>query len=134
MKYIDKNKRVVVKIAQQKLGLGDEEYRDILHSITGGRTESSKELTSCEFDDVMAYFRHLGYADGLRMSKKQYGTIRKMQKQLGWDRDPKLLAGFCKRTCGTENWRRLDIRGASKLINGLIQIIRGGYGKQTCVE
>lgn len=48
-----------IHIAQKQLGIGDDNYRAILLSITG--QESSSLLNQRQVDDVLAEFRRLGW-------------------------------------------------------------------------
>lgn len=78
----------LVHVAKTRLGLSDEEYRDILMQIAGVTT--SKDLDDYTFDLVMKRFvrlgfrsssseRHFGYRPGMA-SPAQVGLIRKL-----WD-------------------------------------------------
>jgi phage gp16-like protein len=103
---ITKREIALIHVAKAKIGLTDDEYRDLLQSTCG--VESSKELTSSQFDDLMKRFRQMGFQLKIKQpptaanpDPKALPTPAHLQKikelflQLGWNNERQL--GFVKR-------------------------------------
>lgn len=122
---ITQAKRAVLKMAQKEIGMNDDDYRDMLYGITGGRCTSStaKNFYDSDFKAVMKMLEQFGYNKKLKMTKSQFSTILKLNKKLGWSGQPKRLAGYCKRVLGFEDWKKADTKQAAQFIRALIKIL-----------
>lgn len=122
---IPRSKITVLKMAQREIGMDDDDYRDMLYGITGGRCTSSTDKTfhPNDFLAAMKIMEALGYNSDLNMTKSQFSTIIKLYKKLGWTRQPKRLLGFSKRVIGFEQWRKATPKQASNLIQAMIKLL-----------
>lgn len=135
---INNKQKALIHIAKARLGLSDEEYRDILR--THGGAESSKYLDGLGFERVMAFFIKLGFKYDRRRrtarpgspqaaefprkvdftilaSEGQKKVIYHLMEDLGWW--PARLYGFIVKMIGKERPEELTKDEASKVIEGL---------------
>jgi len=56
---ISKKQIRLIHVAKRELGLGDDEYRDLLYAVTSKR--SSRDLTAAETKEVVATLERLGF-------------------------------------------------------------------------
>ncbi|MBK5920753.1 hypothetical protein CCR80_06855 [Rhodothalassium salexigens] len=124
----------VIHVAKRRLGLNDDQYRDILKRFGG--VESARDLDHVGFDQVMAYFRHLGFTSDGR--KRYYGGVRvgmaspeqvKLIRALwseytGVNGDEKGLDRWIKGTFEVESLRFVDKTTAHKVVGALMQMKR----------
>jgi phage gp16-like protein len=81
-----REKLAVLRVAQRQLGLGEDEYRDILRE--SGQVESAKDLTEHGFEAVMVRFSRMGFVStwnrqnfgyrGGMATPRQVAMIRKL--------------------------------------------------------
>lgn len=76
---IDRKQLQLVQVARRKLGLTDDEYRDILANVAG--VQSATELTNESLDRLMAHFRKLGFVSDARRAIVSGNTSRGMASQ-----------------------------------------------------
>ena len=79
----------------KKLGLAQEDIRAILFRETG--KDSMKECTGKELDYVVLALRNLQKSESQpsnRATKKQVWKIHEIEKELGWQDNPKRLQAF----------------------------------------
>jgi hypothetical protein len=120
---INNRQKALLHVAKARLGLSDEEYRDILR--TYGGAESSKFLNEVGLERVMAFFQSLGFqakpARGanlrLSASEAQVRLIYYLAQDLGWV--PRRLYGFMSKMTGETHPERLTKKQASNVIEGL---------------
>src|SRR5512143_3599776 len=108
---VSKGQIKLVHIAKTRLGLTDEEYREILELYGGAH--SSKDLSPAGFFNVMDHFRELGFqsrggdvfgaapmvnekpGEVIEMvTSAQKAKIRQLERELGWDDNPARLQNF----------------------------------------
>lgn len=58
-----------------------------------------------------------------RLSYKQLVLIQQLEAKLGWQGNPKRLAGYCKRITGSEHVEWINVKQASALITALKRLI-----------
>lgn len=123
---ISREKRAVLHIAKKQIGLDDDEYRSLLDSITGGRAQSSaaRNFYDGDFLAAIRVMEQFGYNAKLKMTKKQFSSILKLNKGLGWSGMPQRLEGYSERVLGFKEWRKADTKQAAMLIQGLIKLLR----------
>lgn len=81
-----------LQTGRHKLGMTDAEYRTLLMSVSGGRTESSKELTTTELQTALSRLRNRGFAPStppqyakiaaLWLSMHREGIVKDSSKQV----------------------------------------------------
>ena len=146
MARINRKQIALIHVAKSRLGLGEEEYRNILAQFG---VQSSKELDYRQFKELMLIFQKLGFE---RKSKRQklavsfhpvaeelngqkakgspFTPITDKQKKKLWalwntisrvpeDKREQALNSFCKRISKVDHWRWLDVGGAQKVITAL---------------
>jgi len=104
----------------KRLGLTDEQRRDLLERLTGKR--STLELTRAELERVIRFqARMLG-----ERHPTQDDKIRALEKVLGWSGQPARLAGFIRRQTGGKKFQlsQLTPREKSALIEGLKGVLK----------
>lgn len=77
----------VVHVAKNKLGLSDDDYRDIL---SGFNVSSSKELNENELKQLIAVFHKIGFEDTDK-KKRKYNNLKKRGSILDAWATPKQL-------------------------------------------
>lgn len=85
------NKRMRLFAVLSKLGLNnDDSRRTIIYGFTGGRTNSTKELSNYEADELIRHLESDEYRKGDKMRKK----IISMAREMNWQyiREGKLVA------------------------------------------
>lgn len=129
----------VLHVAQQRLGLPEEEYRDVLESCAGVR--SAKELDAVGFRAVMERFEVLGFESRARSCRARVqrakgrpapqGLVTEAQQEFigGLYRRLGLTLrrqrGFNRRVCGV-SWPQTR-RDASKVIEALKCMAERGW-------
>jgi len=82
---LDKKKLALIHIVKRELHLSDQEYRDILHQVTGVR--SAKDLDDKAFNRLLRYFARSNQYQinqyGLTFRQKYF--IRHLLEDLHWD-------------------------------------------------
>lgn len=82
---MDKKKLAVIHIVKKELNLSDDEYRNILRSVTG--VKSAKDLDDGKFSKLMNFFVRSRYYRvnrfGLTIRQKLY--IKYLVKEIGWE-------------------------------------------------
>jgi phage gp16-like protein len=131
----DNRNRDLAKIhmAKKQLGLGDDEYRAILHAQGGA--SSAGDLDHEGRTKVLAYFKRLGVKDA-----KPFGQVEKIEwlwRKLGEagalrDTSNAALLAFVGRTAnaGVSHLRFLPIGEASKVIEALKAMLNRRASKQ----
>jgi protease I len=119
---LDRKKLALIHIVKQELNLSDQEYRDILHQVTGVR--SAKELDEPGFNRLLRYFtRSKQYQInqyGLTFRQKYF--IKHLLADLHWD-DQHLL-NFLKKYYKKTGLDDLTKKEASNVIESLKNIIK----------
>ena len=82
---MDKKKLALIHILKKELALSDEEYRAILHKVTG--KDSAKDIDNAGFRALMNYFVRSKYyrinPHGMTIRQKLF--IKSLAQGLGWD-------------------------------------------------
>ena len=119
---MDRKKLAVIHIVKREIGLSDQEYRDILHKVTGVR--SAKDMDEEGFRRLMRYFARSKHyrinRHGMTFRQKLY--IKHLVGDLGWDEDH--FSNFLKKYYRKRDLDRLTRKEASKVIQSLKSIIR----------
>jgi phage gp16-like protein len=76
---ITNKQKALIHIAKQKVGMSDEEYRDLLG---GFGVTSSKDLTHGKFDSLMTHFKGLGFRQAPGKPYKQLHPIGSKKRLL----------------------------------------------------
>lgn len=128
---ISRQKIALLHIAKKAIGFSDDEYHDLLYSVTGGRADSSaaRNFYDRDFKAAIKMLEQFGYNAQLKMSKKQFSAILKLNKRLGWSGSPQRLQGYSRRVLGFEGWRKADTRQAAAFIQALIKLLDYENGK-----
>lgn len=124
---LNKQQKAVIHVAKNQLRLDEDTYRTILK--TYGKVESSRDLNEAGFEQVMKYFRTLGF----RMKRKkanlppattiitrQMFRIENLYNKLGWT-DKKRQIGFNQRMI-KKAWPQTTFE-ANKIIEALKAMI-----------
>ncbi|MCD4779224.1 MAG: regulatory protein GemA [Candidatus Omnitrophica bacterium] len=121
MKYIDHKKLAVIHIVKKELQLSNDEYRHLLHEITG--VHSAKDLTNIKFKKLMYYFvRSKHYRtkpNSITIRQKLY--IHHMLKMAEWDKQH--MTNFIKKYYNAPKIESLSKKNASKFIEALKHMI-----------
>jgi phage gp16-like protein len=134
---ISKGQIRLIHLAKDRLGLTEEEYKEVLALIGGVR--SSKELTPEGFFKLMEHFRELGFTprgvdtytttrDAEKAGKfiemvtpGQRAKIRELEGELGWADNPARLKNFMAKRFGIV--RVLTKEQAIKVIEAMKAIL-----------
>lgn len=126
--------RMVWGIAKSpELKMTDEELHLVVQAHTG--KDSIKALTARELRTVVNVLvgmkescrreeRGKKYQGGSSATVNQRRKIYMLQKELGWDSDPKRLSGFCRRMFRVDRVEWLDYRQCSDLIEALKAMVK----------
>ncbi len=119
---LDKKKLALIHIVKRKLNLSDQEYRDILHQVTGVR--SAKDLDEKGFNRLLRYFaRSKRYqTDPYGLTFRQKYFISHLLEDLLWDEAH--FRNFLKKYYQKTEVDDLSKQEASKLIESLKNIIQ----------
>lgn len=117
-------KKTLLHVAKARLGLPDEDYRDLLFRVAGVR--SSNELDQPGFERVMREFERLGFQSehgqaglGLRVDKAtgaQVASIRRLYRRYTGNRDDRRLGRWLEIHFHVSNPRFLDAAQAGKVV------------------
>jgi hypothetical protein len=131
MAGITKEQKALLHVAKAQLGLEDDIYRGILHQEAG--VSSSKDLTLIGFDRVMKRLKQLGFRRKAKpvikqrrpgmASPEQIWKINDLARQLGWQDNPKRLAGFVKKYANIERLEWLPHGKAWRIIEALKKLV-----------
>lgn len=109
-------------LAKKGLNLTDDDLYSILYRETG--KESMKECKEKELKRVVLSLEHLrGEGVPGRASRKQIWKIKDLARELGWEDNPRRLAGFLRKWYGVEQAQWLSSRDAWKAIESLKNIL-----------
>lgn len=122
------NKRQISKIwaAAKEQGIDRNDVYALVLQVSG--QDSIKELTQTQANEVID--RIVGTA--IQNDYQEYGNVatQQMRKkiymltvELGWDKNPKRLEGFCKRMFRVEKAEWLNTKQCYQLIEGLKDMI-----------
>lgn len=110
-------------LANGRLGLDEEEYRSVVHSITGKR-----HITGCNDEEanlVLLAFRkmrdNVGTGTPVQKNVAQQKFIARLMQCLGWDW--KATAAFCLKVTGKRSTKACNAAELSKIIRGMIAVI-----------
>lgn len=119
-----------------ELKLSDEDVHAVVLRETG--KTSIRELTAGELGQVVRELQRMKDRAGGR--KRSFSgrpetlalrsKIHALEKELGWDDDPKRLAGFVKRVTRVERLEWLSPKQCSQVIEGLKAIARREEAKR----
>jgi hypothetical protein len=121
--------RQVHVLAYQRLKFSEEEYRQIVESVTGKR--SVGELPALEIEKVLVALRRIPlgtlgghHAEGAgrqHANRPQQGLIAHLMEYLGWRWTS--TAKFCTRITGKSDTRACDASELRKVILGMIALV-----------
>ncbi|SKC68504.1 regulatory protein GemA [Maledivibacter halophilus] len=115
----------------KELGLDDETLYSIIIRETG--KDSMRELTTRQLNRVIAVLINMKEKARARpgmATDKQIRKIRALEKQLGWNDNPKRLLGFTRKFYKVEKLQWLKFDQASNLIEGLKKVLDRQGGKE----
>ncbi|WP_147613918.1 regulatory protein GemA [Treponema pectinovorum] len=147
MRKNEKSKTIqLIHIAKAKLGLSDEDYREILSSVT--KKSSCSDMSLFELNKVLGAMKQLGFSVikpeakdielGWDTSKKQMDYIKGMWQLVARDKRDRALYSFINRIAGVRHPRFMDEIGAQKVIIALRKMMENaglnpdykeGYGR-----
>ena len=131
MSKINRKKIALVHVAKAKLGLDDEEYRDMLINVCN--VHSAKDLTETSFNRLMRYLEAVGFKSSNykmpNITKYQEWRLRELEKTLGWKGNPRRLRGFCIKITKRE-MEQLNKTEAGFLIGALERTLKFKLKKQ----
>ena len=124
---------------------------DLLHAVVKDLTglEHTSDLTVVQAAQVIDYIslnspsqRSVATATGRKVAMvtdKQLWKMKDLSKELGWDKNPKRLRGFCTKYAGVDNPDWMTKQQAWRIIEGLKSLVKqqaaapggGGDGKLT---
>ena len=121
--------RQVHILAYQKLKMSEDEYRQVVESVTGER--SVGDLPAEKIEKVLVALRRIpiGTLGGHQregpgrqhVNRPQQGLIAHLMEYLGWNWSS--TAKFCKRITGHPDTRACDAAELRKVIRGMIALI-----------
>lgn len=121
--------RQVHVLAYQRLKMTEEDYRQIVESVTGKR--SVGDLPAIEIEKVLVALRRIPlgtlgghHAEGAgrqHANRPQQGLIAHLMEYLGWNWSS--TAKFCKRITGKPDTRGCDAAELRKVILGMMALI-----------
>lgn len=126
---IDSKQIKLVQVAKRKLGLTEDEYRDILARIA--QVQSARELTSESFARLMDYFRKLGFVSDARRaivsgntdrgmaSQAQIDLIINLWREVATEKSVRDLEAWIKKQFKAEALRFLTAAKARKAVGAL---------------
>jgi len=121
---IKKSQIALIHVAKSKLGLSEDEYREILKGH--GNVESSVDLDQWGLEKVMKLLADLGFKRkrkphrpdlSILASEGQRRVIYHLMEDLGWI--PSRLYGFIEKMTGKNTPEELNKKEAPKVIEGL---------------
>ncbi|WP_147645141.1 regulatory protein GemA [Treponema pectinovorum] len=147
MKKNDRSKIIqLIHIAKSQIGLSDEDYREILSSVT--KKSSCSSMSLFELNKVLDAMKQLGFSVikpeakeielGWDTSKKQMDYIKGMWQLVARDKRDRALYSFINRIAGVRHPRFMDEIGAQKVIIALRKMMENaglnpdykeGYGR-----
>lgn len=123
-------KRLWAIAKSPELRLTDEEVHAVVLRETG--KTSIRELTAGELSRVVGVLQEM--KDRVSPRKRSFSgrpetlglrsKIHALEKELGWDNDPKRLAGFVKRVTHVERLEWLSPKQCSQVIEGLKAMLK----------
>jgi len=121
MDGIDSNKKAVIHIAKNQLGMDNETYRDFLYAHAGVR--SSTNLTPETFRAVVKAFERAGFK-GLKkksgmISVGQYDKITRLWGDVARNPSPHALRSFVEKRFGVSDPKFLTLHKAQAVIEAL---------------
>jgi hypothetical protein len=152
MRTISPKQIALVHIAKSRLGIEEEEYRQMLHEFG---VKSSKELSTKKYWALMKYFNRLGFKperkvspDGRRvdfhprpsdnlepprgfMNEAQAQRIWTIWNQISWapaEGREAALNNFCKKKANNDCWKWLSYAQAQKVLV-ILEAMRRQKGK-----
>lgn len=108
----------------RKLGMQEPDIRGVLYRETG--KESMRKCSEQELERVVLALRQLqgeGNNTGDRATKRMVWKIREIEKELGWDDNPKRLQAFLKKYYRTEQPEWLTRAQAWRAIESLKKLL-----------
>ena len=124
---ISKSKISLIHIAQKKLCLSDQQYRDLLWGVA--QVESSKDLDNEGFDKVMKRFADLGFKSTYKKSQfgrrrgmatpEQVQYIRHLWKRYTGEYNEVSLNHWINNSFNVSSLRFIDKNMVNKVITGL---------------
>lgn len=106
----------------RELGIEEEVLRKRVEQVCGSRSLSS--LSKDDANRVIdSLERHTGRTRNGRASEGQIYKVRQIEKQLGWDENPKRLQAFIKKYAKVERIDWLTSAQAWRLIESLKKVL-----------
>lgn len=127
-KPITKAQIIKIHAAAKENGIDNVLLHDLVEQVTG--KQSIKELSKFEAMDVID--KLVGKQPYKKPSKEkasvdQLELIHALERELGWQDNPKRLQAFIKKYAHTEQLHWLDGSQASNVIEALKKLLKKGY-------
>lgn len=124
---INNSQKALIHVAKTKMGLSDDEYRDILKSFG---VASSRELTCGKFERVMDHFEKLGFESPKRADRKAKARVKPVSSKELLTKKVKALAhdlgltrsyidAMSRHMFDVSSWSWLDAHQLGKLVAAL---------------
>lgn len=108
----------------RSIGMEREDLYSVLQRETG--KDSMRQCTSKELERVLLSLQSIKGFDnfrGNRATKRQLWKIEQLEKQLGWQDDPRRMQGFLKKFYSVEHMEWLTSAQAWRLIESLKKLV-----------
>ncbi|SHJ59843.1 regulatory protein GemA [Desulfofundulus thermosubterraneus] len=107
----------------RELGMDHEDLRGLAYNMAG--VDGLSQLTRRDAMRLIDYLVDRSRKDyrPTAASRQQIYLIEKLAAELGWNDNPRRLAGFVRRTAGVAHMRWLDAAGAYRVIEGLKKMV-----------
>lgn len=137
MAEITAAQRKKIYATARELGLDNDLLHALVQGITGKEhiSDLTKRQAGLIIDEIERRANRSGRSTVLPTgsmvvlaTKKQLWKIRELEKELGWEDNPKRLRGFCKKYAGVDNPRWLTKAQAWKIIEGLKVLLSRNAG------
>jgi len=130
MTAISKAQIIKIHAAAKENGIDNILLHDIVEEMTGKK--SIRELTKYEAMNVIDKVvgkRIVRSPTSDRASDEQLSKIRVLERELGWDDNPKRLSAFIKKYAKVEQLHWLKEKQASNIIEALKQVLKKSQDK-----
>lgn len=122
---INAEQRKKIFAIQRQHGMTQDDLYSVVEQVSGGRSISqlTKEQAVRVIDRLNQYTGQAPEAGRKMASTKMLWKIRELEKQLGWNDDPRRLQGFMKKFSGVERIEWLTHQKAWKLIESMKKVL-----------
>jgi len=128
MKITPEQRRKIFGL-QKQYGMEEENLRSVVEQVSGDRSISAltKEQAIKVIDRLCKLVGEAPKPREHRATDAMLGKIRQLEKEIGWESDPRRLQGFIKKYAGVERLNWLTKQQAAKIIEALKKMKERGY-------